>query len=206
MAVVVENTQLPFEGGDVPSVPIWRFSVAQYHETLRAGILTEDDPVELLNGWVVSKMMRNPKHRLATELVRDCLDGLVPQQWHVNCQEPVTLSASEPEPDVTVIRGLRRDYVDRHPGPAEVALVVEIADARLDRDQVFKKALYAQAGIQVYWVGNLLERRVEVYSKPSGPVAAPDYRTRHDYAPADEIPLLIEGREIGRVPVRDLLP
>ena len=206
MATLVDNIELSADRSAVPSVPIWRLSVTQYHEMLRTGILAEDAPVELLDGWLVSKMIKNPKHRLATELVRECLDRVVPQQWHVNCQEPITLSASEPEPDVSVIRGPRREYLDRHPVPSEVALVVEIAETSLDRDQTFKKTLYAQAAIPIYWIVNLSERRVEVYTDPSSPGREPDYRSRRDYTPSDEIPLLLDAREIARIPVRDLLP
>jgi Uma2 family endonuclease len=206
MAILVENIELPADRSAIPSVPIWRFTVAQYHEMARAGILTEDDPVELLNGWVVVKMTKNPPHSVTTGLVRVALERIVPQGWCVDPQEPITLSASEPEPDVTVIRGHRRDYLDRHPNAAEVGLVVEVADASLDRDQVFKKSLYAEAGIAVYWVVNLVERRVEVYTEPSGPGRSPDYRSRRDYAPSDEMPLLLDAREVGRIPVRDLLP
>lgn len=206
MAILAENTELPTVPPAIPSVPVWRFSVTQYHEMLRAGILAEDDPVELLDGWLVSKMIKNPQHRLATELVREVLDGMTPQGWHVNSQEPITLSASEPEPDVSIIRGSRREYLDRHPVPADIGLVVEIADASLSRDKVLKKSLYAQAGIPVYWIVNLVERCVEVYTDPSAQGRDSDYRTRRDYASSDEIPVVLETREIARVPVRDLLP
>src|SRR5438034_2809316 len=87
---------------EVPAIPkdlIWRLSVNQYHEMIRAGILTEDDPVELLEGWLVFKMPKKPLHRLVTQALRDFLDGLIPADWHVNVQEPVTTATSEPEPD-----------------------------------------------------------------------------------------------------------
>ncbi len=206
MAILTRNTDFPAGPPAIPSVPVWRFSVAQYHEILRAGILTENDPVELLDGWLVSKMVKNPLHRAATRLVRAALEGVAPQGWYVDSQEPITLSASEPEPDVAVIRGHTRQYLDRHPGPRDVGLVVEIADASLSRDQVLKKSLYAQAGIPVYWIVNLVERCVEVYTDPSAQERDSDYRTRRDYVSSDEIPVVLETREIARVPVRDLLP
>ena len=85
-------------------------------------------------------------------------------------------------------------------------MVVEVADASLDRDRSIKKQVYARAGIPVYWIVNLQERRIEVYTDPSGPVEVPDYRQHKDYAAGSEVPLMIEGREAGRIPVAALLP
>lgn len=118
----------------------------------------------------------------------------------------MTTEDSEPEPDVVVVRGERRQYRDRHPLPHEVALVVEVADATLQRDRKLKKRIYARAGVANYWIINLIESCVEVYTVPSGPAEFPDYQQRQDYGPADEIPLVIEGREVGRLAVRDVLP
>ena len=190
----------------VPTELIWRLSVDQYHAMIRAGILTTDDPVELLEGWLVAKMSKNPSHRNVTRLIRQALERLVPAGWYVDTQEPITTVDSEPEPDVTVIRGDTRHYLDRHPGPPDVALVVEVADATLQRDRGFKKRLYARAGIPVYWVVNLPERQFEVYTDPSGPTDAPDYRQRQDYGPADALTFVLEGTEIGRIVVQELLP
>lgn len=190
----------------VPTEPIWQLSVKQYHEMFHAGILGNDDPVELLDGWLVTKMMKNPPHCVATELVRQALDHVLPEGWHVTSQSPVTLAASEPEPDVMIVRGHLRDYGARHPAPHEVALVVEVADASIQRDEVLKKRIYAQAGIPAYWIVNLLQRRLEAYSDPSGAAEQPDYRARRDYAPGDSVSLLIEGREAARIAVGDLLP
>jgi Uma2 family endonuclease len=189
-----------------PDDLIWRLSVEQYHEMIRAGILTSDDPVELLEGWLVCKMPKNPPHRIATRLAQKTLEGVVSAGWYVDSQEPITLDDSEPEPDVMVIRGETRDYLARHPGAGDLALVVEVADTTLERDRGGKKRLYARAGIVVYWIINLSERLVEVYSEPSGVAEEPDYRQRDDYGPDDSVPVVIEGREVGRIAVRELLP
>jgi Uma2 family endonuclease len=190
----------------VPSEPIWRLSLEQYHAMIRAGILTDDDPVELLEGWLVPKMPKNPSHRAATRLTREALQRLTPAGWYVDAQEPITLEDSEPEPDVVLVRGETRDYLDRHPGPRDVALVVEVADATLLRDRTLKKRLYAAAGIAAYWIVNLPDGQVEFYADPTGPAEQPDYRRRQDYDRSGEVPVVIEGKEVGRLPVRDLLP
>ncbi len=171
--------------GDPPAVTppdeVWRLSVAQYHAMIGAGILTEDDPVELLEGWLVKKMPKKPRHRVVTQLTREALAGLLPAGWHVDAQEPITTAASEPEPDVAVVAGDRLRYLDHHPGPQDVALVVEVADSSLRRDRSTKKRIYAAAGIPVYWVVNLLENQVEVCTAPAGLAQQPDYRRREDY-------------------------
>ena len=118
----------------------------------------------------------------------------------------MTLLTSEPEPDVVVVRGTDDDYRDCHPGPADVPLVVEVSDGTLRRDQGFKKAIYAKAGIAVYWIVNLVDRRIEVYSEPFSAGDAADYRLRKDVAEADHVSLLIDGREVAKIAARDLLP
>jgi len=84
--------------------------------------------------------------------------------------------------------------------------VVEVADASLNRDRTIKKRLYAAAGIAVYWIVNLVDSQVEVYTDPTGPGQQPDYRQRRDFDRAATVPVVIEGKEVGRLAVRDLLP
>jgi Uma2 family endonuclease len=186
--------------------PIWRLTVEQYHEMIRTDILTEDDPVELLEGFLVAKMVKKPPHSVATHLVADALGNIVPTEWHVGVQDPVTTGDSEPEPDVTVARGHSRQYRDHHPGPQDLAMLVEVADASLGLDRGSKKRVYAEARIPVYWIVNLIDRQIEVYTDPSGPADKPDFRQRHDYGPDDEVPVIIDGKEVGRIAVRDVLP
>ena len=189
----------------VPDSPIWRLSIAQYHQMVQSGILTDDDPVELLEGWLVTKMPKNPPHRLTTQLLREALAQLVPVGWYVDAQEPITTSDSEPEPDVVIVRGDRRQYRDRHPGPAEVALVVEVADSTLQRDRTMKQRLYAAAGIVAYWIVNLVEGQVEVYEEPINPVDAPCYARRADYRRGESVPLTLDGQVVGVVAVETVL-
>jgi Uma2 family endonuclease len=192
-----------------PPEPIWRLSVAQYHEMINAGILDEDDPVELLEGWLIPKMPKNPPHRVTKRLAQNALAHILPPGWFVEDQEPVTTEDSEPEPDITIIRGAPRDYMERHPGPDDVPLVIEVSDSTLSRDRNLKKRIYPRAGIPVYWIINLVENRIEVYTGPirgAGEAEDPDYERRQDYSIDDEIPVVINGREIGRLAARELMP
>ncbi len=207
MSVMTHSTS--FNSRKPPGVPtdlIWRLSVEQYHDMIRADILTDEDPVELLEGWLVAKITKKPPHSVATGLTRDTLAARVPAGWSVDDQEPITLEDSESEPDVRVARGTRRQYLDRHPGPADVALVVEVADTSLERDRGWKKQIYARARIPVYWIVNLIDRQVEVYTDPTGPADEPDYRQHREYGVGETLPLVIDGREVAPVAVAELLP
>ena len=87
-----------------------------------------------------------------------------------------------------------------------MALVIEVSDASLSCDEVLKKSIYAQAGIPCYWVVNLIDRRIEEYTDPVASGENPDYRQRRDYSADAEIALLLDGRRLASIPVRDLLP
>src|SRR5262245_18478406 len=145
MTMVVGPPAPVSQTGEIPSEMLWRWSVAEYHRLISEGWLT--DSVELLDGLLVRKMAKNPLHTLTNELARLALEGCLPSGWCVNAQQPVTTATSEPEPDLSVVRGDRRQYRERHPGPEDLALVVEVSDTTLDRDQGTKRRLYAAAGI-----------------------------------------------------------
>ncbi len=213
MALISETSETLLAGAEtpvvapaLPTVTLWRWSVEKYHEMVRAGIIDEDDPVELLDGWIVKKMTKSPLHRTVTGLLRDVLQRVIPDGWFVDSQDPVTLSASEPEPDAVLVRGNRLDYLDRHPGPSDVALVAEVSDSGLTRQRVFKKSIYAAAGIAVYWVVNLVDRRIEVYSGCTDSASGADYARCDLFGVADNVPLVVEGRVVAEIPVRSILP
>jgi Uma2 family endonuclease len=190
----------------IPNDLILRLSIEQYHAIIKAGILTDDDSVELLEGWLVFKRPKNPPHRVTTRLVRTALENILPSGWYVDSQEPITLSNSEPEPDIVVVRGDTRQYLDRHPGAEDIALIIEVSDTTLQRARTVKKRIYARAGIAIYWIVNLVEEQVEVYSQPVVEVEQLDYSQRLDLGRSAVIPIIIEGREIGAIAVDALLP
>lgn len=121
-------------------------------------------------------------------------------------QEPITTRDSEPEPDLSVVKDSPRDYFLRHPRPTEIALVVEVSDATLSQDRTLKKQLYAAAAISVYWLVNLPDNQIELYTHPLNTVSGPDYGQRHTYSLSDAVPVTIAGETTGSVPVVDLLP
>jgi len=115
------------------------------------------------------------------------------------------LSDSQPEPDFTIARGDARAYLHRHPTVADVILVIEVAHSSLLRDQREKTRIYARAGVAVYWIINLVDRRVEVYTQPSGATAAPAYGNVQTFLPSDTISLVLDGNTLA-IPVNELLP
>jgi Uma2 family endonuclease len=187
--------------------PAYRFTLRQYHRMIETGVLTENDRVELIEGQLVAKMTHNPPHDTAVDLTHSEIAAILPEGWRVRVQSAITITsrASEPEPDVTVVRGPARRYARVHPRPQDIALLVEVAETTLHKDRTTKQRLYARARIPVYWIVNLIDSSVEVYTLPHGG-RSPAYANRQDYSANEAVPVIIEGREIARIPVRDLLP
>jgi Uma2 family endonuclease len=186
-----------------PSGELYRFTVDQYERMAEAGILTEDDRVELINGIVVTKRPKGPEHVWASKSVENLLEALLSGACCVRREEPARIPAlNEPEPDGVVAQGTRRAYLRRHPEPAEIALIAEVSDTTYHRDRNEKFAAYARAGIPVYWIVNLPRRQVEVYTDPG-----PDgYRSSEVFAAGQAIPLVIGGQQLGQIAVDDILP
>jgi Uma2 family endonuclease len=205
MALELETEQRA-EPDAIAPYPTWRLTVDQYHQMIDSGILTEDDPVELLEGWLVVKLPKKPRHRIATRKAQRTLEKVVPSGWYVDAQEPISTADSEPEPDISVVRGATEDYPDRHPGPGDVGLVGEIADRSLPRDRRWKKRLYAEARLPIYWIFNLTKRQIEVYAVPTGRGKRATYAKRRVYGENSSIPLVLEGKQVALIPVCDLLP
>ena len=184
--------------------PIFRLTVDQYHQLIESGKLTPDDPVELLEGVLVFKMPKGGPHSTSTGKARRVIEPLLPAGWHYRSPEPVTLDDSEPEPDGAIVRGDMDDYAGRHPGPADVALVIEVADSTLARDRTAKRRAYARAGIPAYWIVNLVDRQLERYTNPDP--AAADYRGRAVLTADAAVPLAIGDHTLNGVTVAQLLP
>jgi Uma2 family endonuclease len=183
-----------------------RFTVAEYHAMIDAGVFAEDEDFELLEGLIVRKMTKHPPHWIATGLLRDALIALGIPGFFVHSQDPVTTSDSEPEPDLALVRGERRDYLAGNPDPLQAPLVIEVADSSLTRDRRWKKRIYARASIPVYWIVNLIDRQVEVFTQPGGNVEQPDYAGCQIIPATGHVPVVIDGREVGQIAVQAILP
>lgn len=193
-------------GCEAVPLPVRRFTVDEYHRLIQERILTEDDPVELLEGWLVQKMTRNPPHDVAVALTLKSVAENLDENWHCRGQSAITTDTGEPEPDVAVVRGKERDYRQEHPRPRNVGLLVEVAEASLETDRALKGAHYARVAIPYYWILNLTDGILEAYSDPTGPDPNPHYRKRQDYSASESVPLILDGKLVAMIQVRDLLP
>lgn len=189
-----------------PPYPVKRFTVDEYHRMIDAGVFADDDRFELLEGWIIPKMSRNPPHDALLMLIQEALSRTLPPGWVSRNQSAITTRESEPEPDFVVVRGGARDYFDRHPGPADIALAIEVSESSLGRDRTLKARIYARAGVPAYWIVNVAERCVEVHADPTGPAESPSYRSVIAIGPDGELPLVLDGREVARIAARDILP
>jgi Uma2 family endonuclease len=139
-------------------------SVDEYHRMVEVGILDEDERVELLEGVIVAMTPQSPAHAHCIRWLNRLLTRALPDEYVVGVQLPLTLGRrSEPEPDLAVVKAAAASR-DRHPETA--VLVIEVARDSLRRDRKVKGALYARFGVPEYWIVNLEDRTIEVFSDP----------------------------------------
>ncbi|MBM3979777.1 MAG: Uma2 family endonuclease [Planctomycetes bacterium] len=182
------------------------FSVADYHRMIATGILREEDRCELIRGRIVTIMPPNPPHSsVSRRVARNLMPLFSPPEWVFGSNDPITLSDSQPQPYFFAARGPDVRYADLHPGPKDLVLVVEVSDSSLGYDRGTKQELYAEAKVPQYWIVNVSENRVEVYTDPRGG-KAPAYKTRTDYGPSDSLPVVVAGKQLGVIAVKELLP
>ena len=144
-----------------------KFTIAEYHQLVNLGFFTEDEKIELIRGEIINMAPKRTPHSVCNSLLWKKLYQLIGQQAEIRVQEPITLpSYSEPEPDVVVAKLKADNYLSAHPVAEELILVIEIADSTLKYDREVKIPLYAEAGINEYWIFNLVDKCLEVYTKP----------------------------------------
>lgn len=185
----------------------YHLSAERYYEMIALGALRKRDALYLWKGRLVAKMTKGRPHVVAQSKLTNRMVPLVPVGWHVEQDQPIAIgNDSAPEPDLTVIRGTEDDYRNAPPSARDIALIVEISDSSLAEDLGDVLQTYATERVPVYWVVNLPKRVIVVHEDPTGPAERPDYRVRQEYPAGTEIPVVIEGREIGRIAVSDILP
>lgn len=148
--------------------PMHRFTVEEYYRMGETGILAADARVELLEGQIIDMLPIGPFHSSVGSRLHDLFAMAGGVRWHVRSQYPIHLSArSEPQPDIALVKPRQDYYQNAHPTPADVFLLVEVADSSLKFDREEKSPAYARAGIAEFWIINLLDKVVEVYREPS---------------------------------------
>ena len=145
-----------------------RFTVKEYYAMAEAGILTENDRVELLNGEIIAMPPIGSWHAGHVNRFIRLLGVPLLQRAMISIQGQVRLSDdSEPEPDAMLLKPREDDYTGGHPGPEDVLLLIEVADTTVDYDRGAKLTAYARAGIREVWIVVRKERRIELYTEPS---------------------------------------
>ena len=144
------------------------FTVREFHQMADAGVFREDDRVELLGGEIVEMTPIGRRHAGCVNYLNRAFSDVLGSTFLVSVQNPVTVDEhSEPQPDVAVLRFRQDFYRDAHPGPADVLLVVEVADTSAEVDRAEKVPLYARAAIPEVWLVDLQADAVDVYGQPS---------------------------------------
>ncbi len=181
-----------------PIIPsnIWRISVDRFLDLVDAGAFTEDEHVELLEGFIVEKMTANPPHANILDLLVTLLARMLPLNYVVGNQRPFTTNDSVPEPDILVYPRLRNE----HPSAATTSILVEVSDSTLADDQKRKKRIYARAGVAEYWIVNIPERQIEVYTQPHNAT----FRQIRVYSGSDQMPVILNNAQIGTIDLTDI--
>ncbi len=158
-------------------MPIRPISLEEYHWLIDHGFFNSDERVELIEGVMRQKCAKSPPHAACHTKLMELLYPALGDRALVRAVGAITIhsSNSEPEPDFMVVAHRENEYLDHQPYPAEVHLVVEIADLSLDYDRSVKGPLYAGAGIAEYWIANLVESKLEVYREPVTPAEGNPY-------------------------------
>jgi Uma2 family endonuclease len=181
---------------------------------IATGILHEGDPIELIDGILVRKdrskrggdpMTHYPPHASAIRALLRLLQPVEKREYFVQSQLPVTLGTTrEPEPDLAIIRGRDEDFRKTHPGPGDIAVVVEVSDSSLTYDRTTKQRLYASAGIPIYWIVNLVDNQIEVYEEPQA--SQGKYARPLEYKKEQTVTLELDSGLKVTIPVSSVLP
>ncbi len=181
------------------SIGRYRLSRVEYDRAVEAGAFEPDAKLELIDGDLNAKIREGVSHTTGLNLAAHCLRRVFGSGFYVREQHPLAVDDySEPEPDVAVVAGAIRDYMEAHPTSA--VLVVEVSNESLRYDRTVKQRLYARCGIPEYWILALPEARLEVYRGPAGD----SYQSVAYHAAGDKVAPL--ARPDARIVVDDLLP
>jgi Uma2 family endonuclease len=190
----------------MPELQLKRWKRVEYERLVDRGVFEPGDRVELIDGLLLVAEPQSSLHYTAVLLVERALARAFGDDWVVRTQAPIALDdASEPEPDVAVVRGVVRDFSAAH--PADPVLVVEVAASSLAFDRENKASLYARAGRPEYWIVNLIDRVLEIGREPRADPSAPygwDYARVDVLGPAERVTAL--GAPGVEILVADLLP
>jgi Uma2 family endonuclease len=144
------------------------FTTAEYHRLIEAGILTEDDRVELINGEIINMAPIGPRHAACVDRLAEFFTDKIIELVIVRVQNPIELNEySEPQPDIALVKRRTDFYAQSHPTPEDVLVAIEVPDTTVERDRAVKIPSYANAGIPEAWLIDLYNDRIEIHSNPA---------------------------------------
>jgi Uma2 family endonuclease len=144
-----------------------KWSVEEYHHMVSTGIF-KDRRLELLAGDIVEMSPESPQHYYQAQSNVNYLQSLLKNKAHVRFNGPITLSDSEPEPDLAIVKSPQERYIDHHPHQEEIFWLIEVSQSTLNYDLTDKKSTYARNNIKEYWVIDLKNSQLYVFRNPSG--------------------------------------
>jgi Uma2 family endonuclease len=166
-----------------------KWSVNDYHRMIETGILSHRQ-VELLAGEIVEMASEGPLHRYTVTEAVKYLRSRLGDLAEIQEAHPITLSDSEPEPDLAIVHPPNARYKTRHPGAEEIFWLIEIADSTLDKDLGSKQKIYAQANIPEYWVMNVQQQQIIVLRDPQADTYQSQQRYTHGTIAAIAFPAI----------------
>jgi len=191
---------------NLPPAPRVGWTVEQFERLFDAGFFAPDARLELIEGELFEKMTQRTTHSTSLSLAEHVLERIFNDGAYARIQMPMVFGElSKPEPDVAVVVGSPRDYLPSH--PSDALLVVEISDTTLETDQTTKSSLYARAGIEDYWIVDLVDRTLEVRRQPFAKEDALfgwDYRSKQIFIVGESVSPLRAPQ--ANVKVEELLP
>jgi Uma2 family endonuclease len=197
---------------ETPPVELHRITLDVYRNMGRLGLILPSDRVELLDGLLVKKMTKGPRHVTVTHRIFTLLLGRLPEGWYSRKEDPIELPGgpegdNAPEPDVAVVVGRADDYGLRHPGPDDIRLVIEVATSpALLAHARQGLGRYAWAGLPAAWIVNLTNATVEVYAAPSGRAPDPRYASADVKGVGDVVSIVLdEDGTVVTFPIEDIL-
>ena len=185
----------------------YRFTVHQFEKMIDAGLFPEGHNVELLAGVIVPMTINEP-HVIAVTLLANWLRALLPDGYYLREEKPAQAGRFwRPEPDIAIVRGGIRDNPQgKTPDIKQMPILIEVADSSYDLDRSWKWQRYAASRVPVYGILDLNNRRFEVFTSPTDRGRKARYELVTTYQAEDEAPVILDGTEIGRLRVRDVLP
>jgi Uma2 family endonuclease len=151
-----------------PQVKNFRFNISQYHQMSEAGILSENDQVELINGEIIEMSPIGRRHTACVNRLNSVFSQLLGKKVIVAVQNPILLNnLSEPEPDIALLKPRTDFYESGHPQPQDIFLLIEVADSSIEYDRDVKIPLYASSGITEVWLVDIYQQVIIVYRYPS---------------------------------------